>query len=144
MVRLSGSRSALAQQAAAAGVPLTQPSYALLRIMNDGGGVTMGELARLAHLDLALPNRQVSKLVVATAEQQRVEDLVGQHGLQGVPAVGADQRLQPVLQLGPAVPLEGRAIAGGGVEEGEQPSLPLPLRRDRLVIGTGGQRRGRH
>ena len=63
LVRLSGSRSAFAQQAAAAGVPLTQPSYALLRIMIDGGGVTMGELARLAHMDLGLATRQVGKLV---------------------------------------------------------------------------------
>ena len=63
LVRLSSSRSAFARQAAAAGVSLTQPSYALLRIVIDGGGVAMGELARLAHMDVGLATRQVTRLV---------------------------------------------------------------------------------
>lgn len=63
LMRRSGSRAAFARQAAAAKVSLTQPAYTLLRIMIDTGPLPMGELARLAHMDVGMATRQVNALV---------------------------------------------------------------------------------
>lgn len=65
VMRLSGSRSMFARQAAAAGVVLTQPSYVLLRVLIDEGPQSMGALARAAHMDVGMATRQVSSLVEA-------------------------------------------------------------------------------
>jgi DNA-binding MarR family transcriptional regulator len=65
VVRLTSSRSLFARQASAAGVVLTQPSYALLRVLIDGGPLPMGALARGAHMDVGMATRQVSTLVDA-------------------------------------------------------------------------------
>ncbi len=65
VMRLSGSRSMFARQAAAAGVVLTQPSYVLLRLLIDVGPLAMGALARAAHMDVGMATRQVSSLVDA-------------------------------------------------------------------------------
>ncbi|MEZ0359749.1 MarR family winged helix-turn-helix transcriptional regulator [Mycobacterium sp. SA01] len=65
VVRLTSSRSLFARQAGAAGVGLTQPSYALLRILLDSGPLPMGALARGAHMDLGMATRQVTSLVDA-------------------------------------------------------------------------------
>jgi DNA-binding MarR family transcriptional regulator len=71
IIRLSSSRSAFAQQAAIAGVSLSQPGYALLRVLIDEGAVPMGELARRAHMDLGLATRQVGALVDAGLASRR-------------------------------------------------------------------------
>jgi len=65
VVRLTSSRSLFARQASAAGVSLTQPSYALLRVLIDGGPLAMGALARSAHMDMGMATRQVTSLVDA-------------------------------------------------------------------------------
>ena len=65
VVRLTSSRSLFARQASAAGVSLTQPSYALLRALIDNGPLAMGALARGAHMDLGMATRQVTSLVDA-------------------------------------------------------------------------------
>jgi DNA-binding MarR family transcriptional regulator len=65
VVRLTSSRSLFARQAAAAGVALTQPSYALLRGLIDNGPLPMGELARGAHMDVGMATRQVTALADA-------------------------------------------------------------------------------
>ncbi|MCX2934014.1 MarR family transcriptional regulator [Mycobacterium sp. CVI_P3] len=65
VVRLTSSRSLFSRQAAAAGVALTQPSYALLRGLIDGGPLSMGALARGAHMDVGMATRQVTALVDA-------------------------------------------------------------------------------
>jgi DNA-binding MarR family transcriptional regulator len=65
VMRLSGSRSMFARQAAAAGVVLTQPSYVLLRVLIDDGPLPMGELARGAHMDVGMATRQVGALAGA-------------------------------------------------------------------------------
>ena len=65
VVRLTSSRSLFARQAAAAGVALTQPSYALLRVLIDSGPLPMGALARSAHMDVGMATRQVTALVEA-------------------------------------------------------------------------------
>lgn len=65
VVRLTSSRSLFARQARAAGVDLTQPSYALLRALIDGGPLAMGALARSAHMDVGMATRQVTALVDA-------------------------------------------------------------------------------
>ncbi|TDO12048.1 DNA-binding MarR family transcriptional regulator [Mycobacterium sp. BK086] len=65
VVRLTSSRSLFARQATAAGVALTQPSYALLRVLIDHGPQAMGALARGAHMDVGMATRQVTALVDA-------------------------------------------------------------------------------
>jgi DNA-binding MarR family transcriptional regulator len=65
VMRLSGSRSMFARQAAAAGVDLAQPSYVLLRTLIDEGPLPMGGLARIAHMDVGMAARQVNALVEA-------------------------------------------------------------------------------
>ena len=55
VMRLSGSRSMFARQAAAAGVDLAQPSYVLLRTLIDEGPLPMGGLARIATWTWAWP-----------------------------------------------------------------------------------------
>ncbi|WP_445165468.1 MarR family winged helix-turn-helix transcriptional regulator [Mycolicibacterium sp. Dal123E01] len=65
VVRLTSSRSLFAEQTAAAGVALTQPSYALLRVLVDSGPLPMGALARGAHMDVGMATRQVTALADA-------------------------------------------------------------------------------
>jgi len=65
VMRLSGSRSMFARQAAAADVDLSQPSYVLLRTLIDEGPLPMGALSRIAHMDMGMATRQVSGLVEA-------------------------------------------------------------------------------
>ncbi len=50
------------RQAAAAAVELSQPSYMLLRVLTDEGPMPMGQLARLAHMDLGMAARRVQSL----------------------------------------------------------------------------------
>lgn len=61
-MRLSGSRAMFKRQAAAASVELSQPSYVLLRVLADEGPLPMGQLARLAHMDLGMAARRVQSL----------------------------------------------------------------------------------
>jgi DNA-binding MarR family transcriptional regulator len=65
IVRLSVSRSAFARQASAADTELSQPSYALLRVLIDEGPLPMGRLASLAHMDVGMTTRRVQALVDA-------------------------------------------------------------------------------
>jgi DNA-binding MarR family transcriptional regulator len=109
VVRLSSSRSAFAQQAAAAGVPITQPSYLLLRIMIDGDGVTMGELARLAHMDLGMATRQVKALVEDGLVRRQADPSDGR--VIRVQATAEGQRLAAALQRVRMDHLQ-RALAG--------------------------------
>ncbi len=63
IVRLSVSRSAFARQASAADTELSQPSYVLLRALADEGHLSMGDLARMAHMDVGMATRRVQALV---------------------------------------------------------------------------------
>lgn len=65
IVRLTSSRSLFTRDANAAGVVLTQPAYALLRVLIDNGPLAMGALARGAHMDVGMATRQVTSLVDA-------------------------------------------------------------------------------
>lgn len=62
-MRISSSRATFARQSAAIGATLTQPAYVLLRVLLDSGPTAMGELARLAHMDVGMAARQVNSLV---------------------------------------------------------------------------------
>lgn len=63
IMRLSGSRAMFRRQAGAAAVELSQPSYVLLRVLADEGPLPMGQLARLAHMDLGMAARRVQSLL---------------------------------------------------------------------------------
>ncbi|PJE23709.1 MAG: MarR family transcriptional regulator [Mycobacterium sp.] len=63
IMRLSGSRAMFKRQAAAAAVELSQPSYVLLRVLADESPMPMGQLARLAHMDLGMAARRVQSLL---------------------------------------------------------------------------------
>lgn len=109
LVRLSASRSAFSAQAAAAGVALTPPSYALLRLMIDRQGVTMGELARLAHMDLGLATRQVGKLVEDGHAERFADPSDGR--VTRVAATAAGEKVAGALQAVRMEHLE-RSLAG--------------------------------
>ncbi|MDY7080462.1 MAG: MarR family transcriptional regulator [Chloroflexota bacterium] len=81
VMRLSGSRSMFARQAAAAGVELSQPSYVLLRILIDEGPSALSGLARAAHMDMGMAARRVAALVesgLATRESDPRDGRVSQ------------------------------------------------------------------
>lgn len=63
LMRVSAGRSTFARQSSAIGATLTQPAYTLLRVLMDSGPIAMGELARLAHMDVGMATRQVNGLV---------------------------------------------------------------------------------
>ncbi len=77
IVRLSVSRSAFARQARQAGqaaeTELSQPSYTLLRVLIDEGPLQMGQLARLAHMDVGMTTRRVQALVDAGLVGRRAD-----------------------------------------------------------------------
>src|SRR5947208_11516508 len=60
--RLRASRNGHAALAAAAGVDLSRPAYALLRRIDEHGPASLGELARATGMDAASTGRQVRKL----------------------------------------------------------------------------------
>src|SRR4051812_15512043 len=60
--RLRASRNGHAALAAAAGVDLSRPAYALLRRIDEHGPAPLGELARATGMDAASTGRQVRKL----------------------------------------------------------------------------------
>jgi DNA-binding MarR family transcriptional regulator len=62
LLRLGSSRKVHSVQAAAAGVVISQPGYALLRLLQEHGALPLGELARLADMDPAAASRQVRQL----------------------------------------------------------------------------------
>jgi DNA-binding MarR family transcriptional regulator len=62
LLRMSASRRVYANQAAAAGVEISQPAYVLLRRINQDGPLPMGELARRTHMDPGATARQVGQL----------------------------------------------------------------------------------
>ena len=64
LIRVSASRSTFARQAAVGGVDLKQPTYVLLRkIIDHGEPISIGDLARSAHMDVGMVSRQVNALV---------------------------------------------------------------------------------
>ncbi|MCV7089744.1 MarR family transcriptional regulator [Mycobacterium interjectum] len=65
VVRLSASRAAFARQASAANTELSQPSYLLLRVLIEQGPLSMGQLARMAHMDVGMATRRVRALADA-------------------------------------------------------------------------------
>ena len=60
--RLRASRNGHAGLAAAAGVDLSRPAYALLRRIDEHGPATLGDLARATGMDAASTGRQVRRL----------------------------------------------------------------------------------
>jgi DNA-binding MarR family transcriptional regulator len=60
--RLRASRNGHAGLAAAAGVDLSRPAYALLRRIDEHGPAPLGELARSTGMDAASTGRQVRRL----------------------------------------------------------------------------------
>ncbi len=72
------------------------------------------------------PAQDRREVLEAGRGHQGVEDLVGDHPVQVVPSIGPDHRLQLLAQVLPAVQLEGPAVGGGGVQEGEEPPLDAP------------------
>ena len=60
--RLRANRNGHAGLAAAAGVDLSRPAYALLRAIDEHGPAPLGELARATGMDAASTGRQVRKL----------------------------------------------------------------------------------
>lgn len=62
LLRLHASRRVFAERAAAAGVVVSQPGFALLSQADEFGPVTLGELGRGTHMDPSAVGRQVRQL----------------------------------------------------------------------------------
>lgn len=73
IVRLNLSRSAFKQQANSADTELSQPSYALLRVLIDEGPQPTGQLAKMAHMDVGMTTRRVQALVKAGLITRRAD-----------------------------------------------------------------------
>lgn len=117
VVRLTSSRSLFARQARAAGVDLTQPSYALLRVLIDGGPLAMGALARGAHMDVGMATRQVTALVDAGLVTRTPDPADARVAVVAVTRQG--QRVAGRLQDARRRHLQ-RALAGWTAEELDQ------------------------
>ena len=114
VMRLSGSRSMFARQAAAADVDLSQPSYVLLRTLIDEGPLPMGVLARIAHMDMGMAARQVNALVDVGLVARQPDPADGRVSL--VSATKAGQRVAGSLQDVRRRHLE-RALSGWSAQE---------------------------
>lgn len=88
IVRLSVSRSAFARQSSAADTALSQPSYALLRVLVDEGPLPMGRLASIAHMDVGMTTRQVRALADAGLVTRRPDPDDGRVSVIGTTAHG--------------------------------------------------------
>ncbi len=88
IVRLSVSRSAFARQASAADTELSQPSYTLLRVLIDEGPLSMGRLARMAHMDVGMATRRVQALADAGLVTRRADPSDGRVSLIDTTAEG--------------------------------------------------------
>jgi DNA-binding MarR family transcriptional regulator len=81
LFRLNSSRKVHSRQAMAAGTPISQPGFTLLRRIQEEGPLALGELARRTEMDPAACGRQIRQmeadgLVVTTsgtADKRRVE-----------------------------------------------------------------------
>jgi DNA-binding MarR family transcriptional regulator len=114
VMRLSGSRSMFARQAAAADVDLAQPSYVLLRTLIDQGPLAMGALSRMAHMDMGMATRQVSGLVDAGLVTRELDPADGRVSL--VAATADGKRVAGSLQGVRRRHLE-RALSGWSAAE---------------------------
>lgn len=88
VVRLSASRAAFARQASAANTELSQPSYILLRVLIDQGPLSMGRLARMAHMDVGMATRRVQALVDAGLAARRADPRDGRVSVVEATALG--------------------------------------------------------
>lgn len=109
ILRLSSSRATFARQAAAADVSLSQPAYALLRILIDDGPLPSSSLARTAHMDVAMATRQVNAMHDAGLVVRRPDPADGRVSL--VAATKEGRRAAGALQEVRRHHLE-RALAG--------------------------------
>lgn len=114
IMRLSGSRSMFARQAAAADVPLSQPAYMLLRVLVDDGSLPVGTLARKAHMDVGMATRQVKSLVEAGLVTRDLDPADGRVSL--VAASSDGERAARALQDVRRDHLE-RALSGWSVAD---------------------------
>ncbi len=95
IVRLSVSRSAFARQASAADTELSQPSYTLLRVLADEGPLSMGSLARMAHMDVGMATRRVQALLAAGLVTRRTDPSDGRVSV--IAATGKGRRAAGAL-----------------------------------------------
>jgi DNA-binding MarR family transcriptional regulator len=63
LLRLNASRKVHMRRATAAGAVISQPGFQLLRRIEEGESLQIGELARLTGMDPAATGRQVAQLV---------------------------------------------------------------------------------
>ncbi len=81
LFRLNSSRKVHSRQAMAAGTPISQPGFTLLRRIQEEGPLALGELARRTEMDPAACGRQIRQMeadglvvtTAGTADRRRVE-----------------------------------------------------------------------
>lgn len=78
LLRLQQSRRAHGELVAAARAQVSQPAVILLAgLQADGGGITIGELARRTHTDMSLVSRELRKLEAAALVTRTTDALDG-------------------------------------------------------------------
>ncbi|MBA2326964.1 MAG: MarR family transcriptional regulator [Actinobacteria bacterium] len=92
LLRLNASRRVQAEWAAAAGVPMSQPGFTLLRRIQDSGPLSLTELGRLTHMDAASVTRQVVQLERAGLVRRDRSESDGRIALLSVTPEGAEAR----------------------------------------------------
>jgi DNA-binding MarR family transcriptional regulator len=92
LLRLNASRRVQGEWAAAAGVPMSQPGFTLLRRIQESGPLSLTELGRLTHMDAASVTRQVIQLERSGLVQRDRSERDGRVALVSVTPTGADAR----------------------------------------------------
>jgi DNA-binding MarR family transcriptional regulator len=92
LLRLNASRRVQGEWAAAAGVPVSQPGFTLLRRIQESGPLSLTELGRLTHMDAASVTRQIVQLERSGLVQRDRSASDGRVALVSVTPAGADAR----------------------------------------------------
>jgi DNA-binding MarR family transcriptional regulator len=100
LLRLNASRKVHARLSAASGVLVSQPGYVLLRRIHEDGPISLGELARVTHMDPAAAGRQVRQLEEDGLVERRAAKGDGRVTEVTVTARGRDVRRRLTAVLG--------------------------------------------
>jgi DNA-binding MarR family transcriptional regulator len=92
LLRLSASRRVQTEWTTAAGVPISQPGFTLLRRIQERGPLSLADLGRLTHMDAASVTRQVVQLERAGLVRRDRAEHDGRIALVSVTPEGAAAR----------------------------------------------------
>jgi DNA-binding MarR family transcriptional regulator len=92
LLRLNASRRVQTEWTGAAGVPISQPGFTLLRRIQESGPLSLTDLGRLTHMDAASVTRQVLQLERSGLVRRDRSERDGRVALVTVTPAGASAR----------------------------------------------------